>query len=108
MMGATPEQAAEQLAAAGADVIGSNCGQGIAGFMAICRRLHAAADRPVWIKANAGLPEMVEGQAVLRPDARGVRRLRAAIGRSRRGLPRRLLRHQPGIHRGRQGENTVV
>jgi len=27
MMGATPEQAAEQLTAAGADVIGTNCGQ---------------------------------------------------------------------------------
>ena len=58
MMGTTPEQAAEQLTAAGADVIGSNCGQGIAGMVEVCRRLHAATDRPIWIKANAGLPEM--------------------------------------------------
>lgn len=64
MMGTTPEQAAEQLTEAGADVIGSNCGQGIAGFVEICRRLKAAADRPVWIKANAGLPELVDGQTV--------------------------------------------
>jgi methionine synthase I (cobalamin-dependent) len=63
MMGTTPEQAVEVLTAAGADVVGSNCGQGIAGFVAICRRLHAAAGRPVWIKANAGLPEMVQGKA---------------------------------------------
>jgi methionine synthase I (cobalamin-dependent) len=64
MMGTTPEQAVEVLTAAGADVVGSNCGQGIAGFVAICRRLHAAAGRPVWIKANAGLPEMVQGKAL--------------------------------------------
>ena len=64
MMGVTPEQAAEGLAAAGADAIGSNCGQGIAGFVAICRRLKAAADCPIWIKPNAGLPQMQEGKTV--------------------------------------------
>jgi len=66
MMGATPEQAAEQLSAAGADAIGSNCGQGIAGMVEICRRLHAAIGRPIWIKANAGLPEIVDGQTFYR------------------------------------------
>jgi 5-methyltetrahydrofolate--homocysteine methyltransferase len=62
MMGTTPEQAAQALTEAGADVVGANCGQGIAGFIAICRRLRAATDRPVWIKANAGLPTMVDGR----------------------------------------------
>ncbi|MCC6126263.1 MAG: homocysteine S-methyltransferase family protein [Pirellulales bacterium] len=64
MMGVTPERAAEALAAAGADAIGSNCGQGIAGFDAICRRLKTAADLPIWIKANAGLPQMKDGKTV--------------------------------------------
>ena len=65
MMGTTPEQAAEWLIAAGADVIGANCGQGIAGFVPICARLKAAsAGRPVWIKANAGLPEMRDGKTI--------------------------------------------
>jgi methionine synthase I (cobalamin-dependent) len=65
MMGVTPEQAAGALIKAGADVIGANCGQGIAGFVKICARLKAAAGaHPVWIKANAGLPEMREGRAV--------------------------------------------
>jgi methionine synthase I (cobalamin-dependent) len=63
MMGATPEQAAQALSEAGADVVGANCGQGITGFAALCRRLRAATDRPLWIKPNAGLPEMVDGQA---------------------------------------------
>jgi methionine synthase I (cobalamin-dependent) len=62
MMGNTPEQAAEALTRAGADVIGANCGQGIAGFVPICSRLRAATDRPIWIKPNAGLPTMSEGR----------------------------------------------
>jgi methionine synthase I (cobalamin-dependent) len=65
MMGTTPEAAAKGLVEAGADVVGANCGQGIAGFVSICTRMKAAADgRPVWIKANAGLPTMKDGKAV--------------------------------------------
>ncbi|MCP5517659.1 MAG: homocysteine S-methyltransferase family protein [Verrucomicrobiales bacterium] len=64
MMGTTPEQAAEALTAAGADVIGSNCGQGVEGFVGICRRLRAATDLPIWIKANAGLPTVEGGKVV--------------------------------------------
>ncbi len=66
MMGTTPEQAAERLTAAGADVIGSNCGQGIAGIVDVCRRLRSATDRPIWIKANAGLPENIDGKTIYR------------------------------------------
>lgn len=66
MMGTTPEQAAEQLTAAGADVIGANCGAGPETYVQICRRLKSATDRPVWIKPNAGLPEVVNGQTVYR------------------------------------------
>jgi 5-methyltetrahydrofolate--homocysteine methyltransferase len=64
MMGATPEQVAEALTAAGADVIGANCGQGIAGFAAIGKRLRAATGRPIWLKPNAGLPQFVDGRAI--------------------------------------------
>lgn len=66
MMGIGPEQAAEELTAAGADVIGANCGQGIADYVPICERLHAATDRPIWIKPNAGIPKIVEDQVVYR------------------------------------------
>ena len=71
MMGSTPEQAAEELTAAGADIIGANCGLGIAGYIPVCQRLHAATDRPIWIKPNAGLPEIVDGKVVYRmtPEA---------------------------------------
>lgn len=70
MMGATPEQVAAALEEAGADVVGANCGCGVAGYVEICRRLAAATARPLWIKANAGLPELVDGRPVYRmtPD----------------------------------------
>jgi methionine synthase I (cobalamin-dependent) len=66
MMGVTPERAAEALTRAGADVIGANCGNGIEGYIPVCSRLASATDRPIWIKANAGLPELVGGEAVYR------------------------------------------
>lgn len=71
MMGVTPEQEAVELSEAGADVIGANCGNGIERYVPVCSRLHAATGRPVWIKANAGLPEMTEGRTVYKtsPDA---------------------------------------
>ncbi|RIK79137.1 MAG: methionine synthase [Planctomycetota bacterium] len=69
MTGRTPEQVAEQLSAAGADVVGANCGQGIAAYVGICRRMRAATDRPLWIKPNAGMPRMVGDQAVYDDDA---------------------------------------
>lgn len=69
MMGVSPEQAAEELGAAGADIIGANCGQGIAGFIPICQRLHRATSLPIWIKPNAGMPELQEGRVVYRTTA---------------------------------------
>jgi 5-methyltetrahydrofolate--homocysteine methyltransferase len=64
MMGTTVEQATVELTEAGADVIGSNCGQGIAGFVRLCTKMKANTHLPIWIKGNAGLPEMVDGKAV--------------------------------------------
>jgi 5-methyltetrahydrofolate--homocysteine methyltransferase len=52
------------LVEAGADVIGANCGQGIAGFVPICQRLRAVTDKPLWMKANAGLPTVEQGRVV--------------------------------------------
>ena len=66
MMGTTPESDAAALADAGADVIGINCGRGIADFPALCRRMRAVTDLPLWMKANAGLPELVDGKAFYR------------------------------------------
>jgi 5-methyltetrahydrofolate--homocysteine methyltransferase len=64
LTGVTPERAAKELTAAGADVVGANCGKGIDGFLGICERLHAATELPIWIKSNAGLPR-VSGDSVV-------------------------------------------
>ena len=64
MMGATPEQVAKELTAAGADALGANCGISIECCLPVCRRLKAATDLPLWIKPNAGLPSVVDGRLV--------------------------------------------
>jgi methionine synthase I (cobalamin-dependent) len=64
MMGVTVEQATTELTEAGADVIGSNCGQGIEGFVKLCATMKANTSLPIWIKGNAGLPEMTDGEAI--------------------------------------------
>ncbi len=66
LTGLTPEQAAARMTDAGADAIGANCGAGIAEYVEICRRLRAATRLPLWIKPNAGLPEIENGRPVYR------------------------------------------
>jgi methionine synthase I (cobalamin-dependent) len=63
IMGVTPEQAATVLTSEGVHAIGANCGLGIRDFIPVCKRLAAASPLPIWIKPNAGLPEMVGGVA---------------------------------------------
>jgi methionine synthase I (cobalamin-dependent) len=64
MMGVSPEQAAEELTRLGADVIGANCGNGIEDYIPICASLARSTELPIWIKANAGLPVLVDGKVV--------------------------------------------
>lgn len=64
MMGVTPEQFAEQALAAGAQIIGSNCGTGPDHMIAIVRRLRAVAPVPLIAMPNAGMPELVNGATV--------------------------------------------
>jgi len=64
LTGLTPERAAKELTAAGAHVVGANCGKGIVGLTGICQRLHGATDLPIWIKSNADLPR-ISGDSVV-------------------------------------------
>ncbi len=63
MTGTTPEEAASALEDYGADIIGANCGYGIEGYVGVCRRMAKASSKPIWIKANAGIPELIDGEA---------------------------------------------
>jgi len=62
MMGVSPEQAAEAMVEAGADIIGTNCGNGIERMIAIVRAMRTVAkDIPILVHANAGLPQNING-----------------------------------------------
>lgn len=58
MMGATPEQAVAALSAAGADVIGLNCGDDLSIVPTVVAAYRAAGELPILAKPNAGMPEM--------------------------------------------------
>jgi 5-methyltetrahydrofolate--homocysteine methyltransferase len=64
MMGVRPEQAAEELQEAGADIVGSNCGHGIENMMEVIALMAGASDLPLWAKPNAGMPQLIDGQTV--------------------------------------------
>lgn len=64
MMGAQAGECAAALEDAGADIIGCNCGSGINHVLPAVVALRAATSLPLWVKPNAGLPELEDGRAV--------------------------------------------
>lgn len=64
MMGAKAEECAAALEDAGADVVGCNCGAGIEHILPTVVALRAATQLPLWVKPNAGLPELDGGRTV--------------------------------------------
>jgi methionine synthase I (cobalamin-dependent) len=69
MMGNSPEEVVAAISQIGVDGIGANCGQGIEAFLPICQRIRQATDLPIWMKPNAGLPEVVDDGVVFRTTA---------------------------------------
>lgn len=63
-VGASIERAAAELESAGADVIGSNCGNGMENMVAIAREFRKSTRLPVAIQGNAGLPVKQEDRLV--------------------------------------------
>jgi 5-methyltetrahydrofolate--homocysteine methyltransferase len=62
VMGHTPEDAVTAASNAGASIIGANCGSGIDEYVELTKVLRKLTELPVWIKANAGLPELADGK----------------------------------------------
>lgn len=56
IMGVGIERAARELEEAGADILGSNCGNGIDQMIRIAREYRAHTSLPLIIQSNAGLP----------------------------------------------------
>ena len=64
IMGVDVPSAAAGLLEAGANLVGSNCGNGIENMVAIAREFRACTDAPMLIQSNAGLPRLIEGHVV--------------------------------------------
>lgn len=68
MMGISPAEATAAAIAAGADIVGTNCGNGMQRMIEIVKQIRAAAPSiPILVHANAGLPHNVGGVDVF-PD----------------------------------------
>jgi 5-methyltetrahydrofolate--homocysteine methyltransferase len=65
-MGVDCPTAAGRLSEAGADVLGSNCGNRIEQMVPIAREFREHTDKPILIQANAGLPQIENGVTVFR------------------------------------------
>jgi len=67
MMGVDPVRAAEEAIEAGADIVGANCGNGIANMVEIVKQMHAAVPNiPILVQANAGAPVLEDGKTVFK------------------------------------------
>jgi 5-methyltetrahydrofolate--homocysteine methyltransferase len=65
MMGVSPENMAEAVLQAGSDIIGTNCGNGMARMVDIIKVFHKVApDTPLLVHANAGAPVVQDGKTV--------------------------------------------
>ncbi len=62
IMGTNIKDAAENLKKAGADIIGSNCGNGLEMMIEIAYAFGRVTSLPVIIQSNAGLPEIKNGE----------------------------------------------
>lgn len=67
MMGVTPASYAQAVVDAGADILGTNCGNGMQQMVDIVKEIKAAfPEKPILVHANAGLPESIDGRDVYR------------------------------------------
>ena len=65
MMGVSPTDMAAAMLAAGADIIGTNCGNGSERMTTIVAEIRAAApNAPILVHANAGMPSNINGEDV--------------------------------------------
>lgn len=64
IMGNEAAACAEALDEAGADAIGFNCGSGPAEALPAVVALRAHTRKPIWVKPNAGLPDLEDGRPV--------------------------------------------
>ena len=65
MMGVSPTDAVEAMVKAGADIVGTNCGNGIERMVEIVKEMRKVNKTvPILVHANAGLPQNINGKDV--------------------------------------------
>lgn len=64
IMGAEAGECAARLTSIGADVVGCNCGAGAEEALPAVVAMRAATRAPLWVKPNAGLPDLEDGRPV--------------------------------------------
>ena len=93
IMGVTIEKACRELEKAGADLVGSNCGNGSRQMVAIAKEFRKFTALPLLIQANAGVPELRAGTGPLSRNPGIYGGDEPGTDRCRGGGDRRLLRH---------------
>lgn len=61
IMGTSVKQAVKELTEAGADVLGTNCGNGIVNMVSIAREMRKFTTLPLIVQSNAGIPVLKNG-----------------------------------------------
>ncbi len=97
-LGTDPKTAALTLCSLGVDAVGINCSLGPRELIPLVRQMAEVATAPLMVQANAGLPEIVNGETVFRVTAGRVCRRRRGDGGAGCQRARRLLRHDAGVH----------
>jgi len=70
MMGNSAEDCVKRAQESGASIIGANCGSGIEDYVPLAPLLRGMTSLPLWVKANAGIPQLVGGKVTYPLGAR--------------------------------------
>ena len=62
--GVDVQTAVNELANAGADIIGSNCGKGFDEMIQVINEMRRLTNKPIVAQSNAGIPELVDGNLI--------------------------------------------
>jgi len=79
MMGVSIKEAALGLEKAGADIIGTNCGNGIGPMVDIVMEMREYSSKPILVQANAGIPELINGKTCFRDTPRDMSKKVSAL-----------------------------
>ena len=100
IMGVSIEKACRELEGVGADLVGSNCGNGSRQMVAIAKEFRTFTRLPLLIQANAGVAGIALRAGALSRNAGIHGRNEPGADSGRRGGDRRLLRHHARSHPG--------